>query len=260
MSTTALSEITAKIALDLQTLRTEVVAFVVDTPEAQEQCILKLSAIKARRKRVDELRKEFVAPLKEQAKKIDSAFKKPIEELDELETMLKAPLKSYMDAEAQRAEEAMAKLRKEQEERARIQKEEADRIRKEAEEKAEAEQKRIAEAMEQANAKERAKLEAEKAKAEEELKEAQVKAIVAEQALDVAPIEAPKSSVRSSEGTLATRKLSWTYQVTDIDALRNARPDLFILDEKKLRLLVIDGLRDLEGVRIYQESEISIRL
>jgi len=250
----------AKISLDLQNLQAKSENFIVDTPEKQEECIVRLTEIKARNNRLKELQEELTSNLKKEIKRLDGLFKAPKEALASLEAQYKASLKIYMDAEAQRAEEAMAKLRKEQEERARIQKEEADRIRKEAEEKAEAEQKRIAEAMEQANAKERAKLEAEKAKAEEELKEAQVKAIVAEQALDVAPIEAPKSSVRSSEGTLATRKLSWTYQVTDIDALRNARPDLFILDEKKLRLLVIDGLRDLEGVRIYQESEISIRL
>lgn len=71
-------------------------------------------------------------------------------------------------------------------------------------------------------------------------------------------VKMPEKSIKSSSGTVSHKKV-WTYEVVDLNALRAARPDLFELDRAKVTALVREGVRELEGVRIYEDVQISAR-
>lgn len=60
-------------------------------------------------------------------------------------------------------------------------------------------------------------------------------------------------------GAKSTVRKTWTYEVTDIKALANARPDLVMVDSGAMRDAIRNELRECAGVRIYQEKSLSIR-
>lgn len=79
-----------------------------------------LGGVKSRLKRIEELRKFFVAPLKEQAKKIDAMFGEQAAPLEQIETKVKRAIADYtleQNRLAAKEEERLAKLRAAQDER-----------------------------------------------------------------------------------------------------------------------------------------------
>lgn len=191
--TTQITSIVEKVQLDLSKLSSHLEGYKVVDTETQESCIEFLSQLKARKKKIDELRKEFVGPLNAQVKKINGMFKVETVKIDEMDKALRRTLKEYMDEEARKTKEL-------------------------------------------------AKKQMEEAKSVEE-----VDAVV-----EVKP------TVRAESGS-ATRKLVWKWEVEDVKALMESRPDLFIVDKKLLDELMRQGVRQLPGVRFYQDSQISIR-
>ena len=197
------------------------------TNDAQEvEAIEALGAGKKRIKRVEELRKFFTAPLNAQLKSINAMFKCQSEPLKEVEKILKAKLIAYGD-------EKEARLIKEREEQA---KKDAAALKKEQEAAAE--------------------LAAEEAKSRKPSDPIPV--VEPPKPVEVEPIEAPEQTVRTDSGS-ATRKKVWTWKVKDEKRLREVRPDLFVLDEKAVNQLVRDGVREVEGLDIYQDTQLSIR-
>lgn len=233
------------IKADVESLETKLSSFVVKDEDSLAEAAEWLGNIKARIKRVDALRKEFVGPLNEQVKKINNMFKMQLEPLQKLEHDLKATAKKYMDEQERKAQEAAERLRKEQEakEKAELEKiaaarAEEERLRKEAEE---------------------AKNKKEKAKLEKEAEAAKKAQEEAEAAMMEQPevVEAPKTSVRASSG-VTTRKKVWKWKVTDEDILRKTHPELFILDEKAVNKMVKGGTRQIAGIDIYEDSQLSV--
>lgn len=230
--TTQLTEVLQKVGTDLSQLESMYAQYVVTDEKSQGECIELLKALKARKNRIDDIRKEFVGPLNDQVKKINGMFKPEILRIESLDAALRKTLKDYMDKEAKKAAIEQERLRKEHEEKERKAREEADRLRKEAEAQKDEEKK------------------------QEMLKEAiDVEHKVAE---EVAPIVTQKPTVYSG-GASATRKLVWKWKVNNEEELRKHRPDLFILNEKLLNELMRQGVRELPGVEFYQDSQPSIR-
>lgn len=199
-------------------------------------------------KRIEELKDEAVKPLNEQRNKIFAQAKFYTEPLEAAFRAVTGVLKQYMDEQARIAEEHARKLREEQET--------ADRI--EAAKIAEAlkKQRELEEAAKTANFEEQENLE--RAAKEEAKKAAEAQAVLDKKEIQL--VEAAPKSIRTASGAMTTRKLIWDWELQDIKALYASRPDLFLVDEKKINQLVKkDGVRELPGVRIFQDSTLSGR-
>lgn len=250
-----LDTIYPKIESDVKTICSQFAGFKVTDAETNGVAAKTLGEIKARLKRIDELRKQFTQPLNDQVKKINNMFKLQSEPLEAVEASIKSAIKLYMDEEDRKARIEAERIRKEQEA-----KEKAERDARMEAERAEREKQRLeAEAAKAKDAEKRALLEKQAAKARAE---AEAKKKEAEQALHdaqaLAPVEAPQKSVRTESG-LVTRKLVWTWKVTDEALLRKTHPEFFIVDVKALNKFVSEGGRTIAGLEVYQESEISAK-
>lgn len=196
-------------------------------------------------KRIEEIRKTAVGPLNDKVKHINSQAKFYLEPLEFALTAVTKTLKDYMDEKARIAEEKARKIREEQEAKERAEREkleEAQRKQRELEEQAAKASHEEQENLERA-AREEAK-KAEEAQAALDAKEVQL-------------VEEPLKSVRTESGAMITRKMKWTWSVEDINLLYKSRPDLFLVDEKKINKLVKEGQREIPGLKIYQESQLS---
>jgi len=106
-----------------------------------------------------------------------------------------------------------------------------------------------------------ARLEAErKAKAEaealqkklyEEAKKANVEPVIVAPAM----IPQPKTIARTETGSASVRKV-WTF---DIDDPRSIPRDYMILDQQKVRAAIRAGIREIPGLRIFEETSVALR-
>ncbi len=181
-----------------------------------------LSQVKSRAKAIETLRVLIVQPFNDQVKQINNMFKSQIEPLEKIEANVKRAIVVFR----QMQEEI---LRKEREEQERARREEMQRL----------EQERLAAAEANAPLEEVQALEAK----QEDL------------ALKPITIEPQKTSVRSTSGTMSAKKI-WKFEVTDATML----PFEYLTpNEVAIRRAMQDGIRDIPGVRMYQEESISIR-
>jgi hypothetical protein len=87
-----------------------------------------------------------------------------------------------------------------------------------------------------------------------ELEEASKAGIEAAPAL-VLPVKEAEKTVHSDTGS-ATAGKRWTFEIVDANAI----PRQYLkVDEPSIRAAIRDGAREIPGVRIYQETSISIR-
>ncbi len=211
-------------------------------------------------KRIDELREAEVKPLRDEVSSINTQAKFYSEPLKEAFNAVTLVIKDYMDEKAEKAEAEARRVREEQAERDRIERDKlkaAQRAEEEARHKA-LEAARKAEEATTKKARDAANKKAEEAriKAEEEA----AKAAKAQEALDtreVALVDAPKKTVRTSSGAKVTRKMEWTFKVIDWQRLMKERPDLFLINESLINKMIREGEREIPGLEIYQESQIS---
>lgn len=243
------------IKADIQTVESKVRSIKVTDEATQKEAITFVSEIKARLKRIEDLRKFFTGDLNIQIKKINAMFKEQSEPLEKFEAYIKEQIKGYMDEQDRLAREEAEKIRKEKEAAEMIER----KAREEAERKAAEEEKLRRQAEQAQNEEEKAKLNAmaEQAKqeAEKAVKEADVIKLFSE---EQKPVEAPQKSVRS-EGGLATRAIVWKWEVEDLGIVMRSHPELVQIDEKAVNKLVQSGTRAIAGIRIYQESSIKIK-
>jgi len=222
------------IQADSEQLAADVEACCVVDQETNEKAAEYLGGIKARLKRVDELRKELTQPLNDQIKKINNMFRPRIEDLKKIEEAVKAAICRYMDEQEHKANEEARKLREQQEAEQKKAQEEAAKIRLKSQKFEDEEQKK--------------KLE-EQAKKTEQLPFANI------QVAKTAP-----TTVRTQNATISQKKV-WCYTVIDEALLRKKRPEFFILDEKALSKYVreVREETEIDGIKIYQKSIISAR-
>jgi len=181
-----------------------------------------LTQVKGRSKAIENLRVLIVQPLNDQVKKINNMFKSQIEPLDRIEADVKRAIVVYRSMQ-----EAILKN-------------EQDRLEKERRDEMERlERERIAAA--EANA---------------PLEE--IQAIEAKQedvALKPVTIEPMHTSVRSTSGSMSAKKI-WKFELTDGEQVPR---EYMMVNETAIRRAILDGVREIPGVRIYQEESISIR-
>lgn len=193
-------------------------SMVVDTEETLTLATDIVKFIKEKAKQVEKERKDFVDPLNAHLKTINAKFKTLSEPLEAAEQILKGKMLTF-----QRKLEAENRAIEEAK-------------RKEVEKYA----------LEIA---EKARLEGDEATAN--TMENQLEKIM-EQPVN---IEKVRGSVTGAVSSIQKR---WTFEIIDIQALAQARPELIEAKSGDIRKQISAGIRDIPGIRIYQEESMRI--
>ncbi len=220
-------------------LKAEVSVFVgpvktiaVKSAEQSAVAITTAKQVKEYAKKIEDRRKAIVKPLNDMVDRVNAYAKEIKAPLDQAEAHIKGELLSW--------ERELEKKRREEFEKA-----EAERKRLEAEaqlkmaaEREAAETVAMFAAPETANLS-KAVIEAEEARVQKELEKAH--------ADKVADINANKVS--------GVRK-TWTFEIRDAASVPR---DFLSVDEKKIREAIRLGVREIQGINIYQETSVAIR-
>ena len=215
--------------------------FTIRTKADEAQLNELLGNVKVAIGNIEEARKKQVEPLNAKVKTINDLWRKPRAALEALEAAAKRTLTIWLQAERERIAKEQAEARRLQEEQAR-KAAEADRQEQEALARAEAaknskaREKALADAKAAADRGARAAL-------------ALVDARIAE------PMEAPRGVKTDTATTGLVAK--WAYQVTDSDKVPR---EFLMVDEKKVRAAIATGVRQIDGITIYQDEILATRI
>jgi DNA repair exonuclease SbcCD ATPase subunit len=195
-------------------------ALVVTDAFTQSQAVETGKKIAALRKRVDEKRKELVKPLNDRVDIINDFAKKIGGPIVETETHLKKQIGAFEDLKRKEREAEIERVRKEQE----------------AEEK---------------------RKQAEIAKATKNLDSDIEKITVAVQI--GAEFKETSKALRAEEKEIQSTAMKGAKQVWKFEITEEAQVPVayMTIDEKKIREAVRAGVRDIPGVRIFQETQVS---
>ncbi len=197
-------------------LQKEVGNFKITNPETRSKASEFLSRVKNGFNWLESKRKELVTPFNAEVSKINSDFKTITEPLSKLESIIKNELsRDFKEQEAKRIE-AERKAREEE-------------------------------------AKKLAKLEKDLNSKNELIKaaaESRADAIMTQTEVAIEQ-SAPVSKIFTSSGTTTFRKV-WKWEVEDIDKVPKA---YFTLNEKSINASVKHGLREIPGIRIYEDVQ-----
>lgn len=210
--------------------------------EAAERGVKVKNAIK----KLEDMRKEVVGPLNDQVKEVNNKFKFFTEPLEKAKDTLNAKMVAF-----QRAEMARVQAERERAERAR--QEELEKIRKEKEEaEAALEAKKKIINDERLSAEKESEL---KQMIEDEEKEMlEMAELERQQTLVPTVIEPVQKTVRTLSGAKATFKERWTYEVVTLNEVPN---EYLMADNTAIKKAISMGVRDIPGLRIYTEINVS---
>lgn len=211
----------AEIAKDVTSMVQKAGAIVIKTAEEMASATDFLGQIKARQKRIEELRLSFTKPLNEALRNINNEFKKASEPLDKIERQVKMIMTDYHNKEAERIRKEQAKI--------------AEKQRLEFE----AEQERKRQEIADSNLTKKAQKEA--------IKEIKQEEFVA------TPTVVQEKTVASDQGKV-TFKSVWKYEVIDEQQIPR---EYLKVDEVALNKAVKLGVREIKGVKIYESKEVS---
>lgn len=218
--------------------------------------------IKRLLKEVEDGRKAVKAPVLELGKKIDAAAAEFVATLETEANRLTGLLVGYETEQRRIAAEAEAKRQAE----IRRQEAEARAAQAEIERKArEAEQAQLAAeraAREATNAEARARAQEEARRAAEAQQQAAAEKAKQEEAAKLQQAElmrAPSPTAPKAAGTAVSQP--WVFEVTDIKALHAARPELVDLVVRRNDIItrIRQGEREIPGLRIYQDTRVTVR-
>jgi murein DD-endopeptidase MepM/ murein hydrolase activator NlpD len=212
---------------------------VIKSADAEQTAINGLTFVQAIIRHNENARKELVAPLVRDKKAIDDAFKSAMAPFEDAETRLKLGIQGWRAAESKRIADEQARILRENAERERLAQEAALKIQAENEAKARAEA------------------------AEAKLSEAETQAWVAERAEVVPEVpvvleQIPLSQQTTVKGAIGgyTARMVWKFTITDPTLVPRA---YMVVDETRIRTAVNAGVRDIPGVDVYSEEQISGR-
>lgn len=185
--------------------------------------------VRKRKTRVDELRKQAIAPFKEEVDRYNNLFRIELDNLDELLRKVDNKLIAFTEAEEKKAREEQARLREEREKAEK----EAEELRKQANQTTDVE-------------------------ASQKLEEEANKKELASQVVEV--VEAPKTTIRSETGTMSVKKI-WSYEITDVSLLMKKHPEFFVPDSKLINdfVKIVREEKEMDGLRIFQKTSLASR-
>lgn len=185
-----------------------------------------VKAIKMRTKEIEDERKRLVDPFNHGVKAINARFKAMTGPLEEAEASVKTKMLVFQKAEEKRATE-------EQERLAKIQREAEEKKRKEAEDIA-------------------------KANPDADDIRSMPLPVAAELSV-VSSMAVHRPTTYGQSGAVSTVKKVWAFEVTDIKALANARPDLVAVDTVKVNQLIRGVGGEIPGLRIFENEIMQVR-
>jgi hypothetical protein len=198
-------------------------------------------------KKLEDMRTEMVSPLNEKVKEVNSKFKFFSEPLNNAKNLLNDKMVAFQREEMRKAqalrEEAERKIREEQqriaEERAEIERKRLETERRLANEQLSAKQKEYAQR----------KLQEDVARAKE------LAEMEAAQDISLAMIpDEPQQTTRTQSGAKATFKKRWVWEVINTDEVPR---EFLCIDEAAVKKAIAMGVRDIPGIRIYQNINVS---
>lgn len=234
-------ETVQSITESVELARSEAEALVVETQDQAENAALVLKDFKAKKKFAEDRRKEIVGPLNAEVKAVNDRFKVVTEPLAVADKIVRDKVGAYQ-AEQQR----LAEIERQKAEAARR---EQERLAAEERAKAEAEA-AAARAAAQAEQDEKARAEAEKAAQEAEARAIEQRKVEAQTQAEVT--KAPEPTKLAG---VSTRKV-WKFE---IERPLQVPREYLMVNEKAIRSAVADGVRDIQGVRIYQDESVVVR-
>jgi len=178
--------------------------------------------IKTLYKKAEDERTSLVKPFNDGVKAINARFKTYTDPLAQAETKVKKEILSY------------------EQEKARLRREEAERVAKEEAEKALA----LAAQQEQAG----------------NIKEAEATFMHAAE-VELSPVvQSVVAPIRGDYGSTTSIRKTWTYRVTSMVALSSHNQgELVLANDKAIKDLIKNGIRQINGVEIYQEESVAVR-
>lgn len=262
------SAVAVEIQSDAYTRRSEIIDAAQFCPPAvtdadtQAEVTNAVREIKRLLKEVEDGRKTVKAPVLDIGRKIDGAAEEFCQPLIVEEKRLTALLTTYQVEQQRLAREAEAKRQAElarQQEEERKKREEIERQAREAEiarlaaERAEREAKT---AEDRAKAQEASRKAMEEAAALAAQKEKEAEAARLQQAEF---LRAPSPAAPKAAGTAVSQP--WVFEVLDIKALHAARPELvdLVVRRNDITTRIRQGERDIPGLRIYQDTRVTVR-
>lgn len=183
-----------------------------------------VKTIKTRIKEIEDERTKIVKPFNDGVKAINARFKGMTSPLEDAEASVKAKMLTFQKAEEKRANEEAARIAKQQAELA-----------------------------------EKARLEAESI-SKENGNDDDTRSMPTPVELAIA-VSAPlhRPTTYGQTGAVSTVKKVWAFEVTDIKALANARPDLVSVDTVKVNQLIRGVGGEIPGLRIFENEIIQVR-
>lgn len=224
-----------KIQKDLKELTPVLASIQVVDQDSLDQATEYAWKCQARIKRIEELRTQYKKPVLEFGKMIETWAKNLSSPYELALGDLKGKMKVYHTEQDRIAREAQEKLRIEQEKQAKI-----------AREQAEAEAKKLADAQKTATP-----TQAQDLSAEELIMWATQALVPAQPAIEVKH----DSKSKTVSGSSFTRK-TWKFEVTDPTLVPR---EFLVVNDALIRDAVKNGSREIAGVRIYEDIDVSIR-
>ena len=198
-------------------------------------------------KAIDAKRKEIILEPAEFVKGVNGMCKMITDNLDEAERVTKAKISQHqarIEMERRKQEEAARKAAAELQAKLQAEADEANR-------KARAEAARTAEEEARKAKASKAEIEAARKAAEEEARKHEIQAPTV-----IAPvIPEQQKAVRTEEGSAHQRRV-WTFEIIDAALV----PVIYkVVDEQKIRDAIKQGMRDIPGLRIFEETKTVFR-
>lgn len=220
--------------------RLDAVAAVTIQSAEQETAAVDALAIAQRIKRhLESARKELVGPLNAKVKEINDGFKGLAAPVEAAESRIKSLILDWRRREDARIRAEQARIARENAERERLAREEQERLAREAAERTRAEADAAGFTADEAQ--ELAQLEAAEVPENRPL-------------LEVAPPPVA-TTTRATLGSV-TARMVWKFEVISASDVPRA---YLVVDETAIRRAVGAGVREIPGVRIYQEEQLAGR-
>lgn len=218
------------------------------TSESEQKGAIDLSnQIKARIKRVEELRKFFVEDLTRKVNEINAEFRAVRKPLEDMLEQIDGKLLDWRKKEMARIE---AERKKEEERKRKEFEKEQEKLRKQAEKEAEAEKKRLAK-LELSKKEEKAELKRIEEEKQSKIEEAQ------QEDFNFNDNDFQQSKTVHSETGSTTFKKVWDFEV--IDPLEIPR-EFMQVDLIAIRKAVKDGKRTIPGVKIFETEVVNRKI
>ncbi len=233
-----------EIKKDTELMFKQVNSLSIKTAEDMVNATRVLSNLTGRAKRVEEIRLFFTKPLNDQLHKINDEFRDVSSLLKGLNVIVKDKMTVYRNLENEKLEKARQKA--EEKRRKEFKKEQA-KLKAKAEKEAEKERQRLAK-LELSKKDEKAELK----RINDEQKEKENEADREEFNFDDSDFKQTKS-VHTNNGSIRVRT-SWAFDiVNENDVPRH----YLVVDQVAIRKAVNSGVRDINGVKIYEKEIIS---